>query len=96
MFEDKILTCRDCGAQFTFTASEQQFYADKGFQNEPSRCKPCRDKRKAANGVAPRTTRPMFTVNCADCGRETQVPFEPRQGKPVYCRDCYANHRYNY
>lgn len=96
MFEDKILTCRDCGAQFTFTASEQQFYADKGFQNEPSRCKPCRDKRKAANGVATRPTRPMFTVNCADCGRETQVPFEPRQGKPVYCRDCYSNHRYNF
>ncbi|MEG1192005.1 MAG: zinc-ribbon domain-containing protein, partial [Clostridia bacterium] len=35
MFEDKTLTCRECGAEFVFTASEQQFYADKGFQNEP-------------------------------------------------------------
>lgn len=35
MFEDKILVCKDCGAQFVFTAGEQEFYAEKGFQNEP-------------------------------------------------------------
>ena len=38
MYEDKILTCRECGAEFTFSASEQEFYASKGFQNQPSRC----------------------------------------------------------
>ena len=47
MFEDKTLVCRECGAEFVFTASEQQFYADKGFQNEPGRCPACRAARRA-------------------------------------------------
>lgn len=46
-YTDKTLKCRDCGAEFTFTAGEQQFYAEKGFTNEPVRCKACRDARKA-------------------------------------------------
>ena len=46
MFEDKTLVCRECGAEFVFTASEQQFYAEKGFQNEPGRCPACRDVYK--------------------------------------------------
>ena len=45
--EDKNLTCRDCGAEFTFTVGEQQFYAEKGFTNEPTRCPDCRKARKA-------------------------------------------------
>lgn len=45
--KDKTLTCQDCEAEFTFTAREQEFYAEKGFTNEPKRCKECRDKRKA-------------------------------------------------
>jgi CxxC-x17-CxxC domain-containing protein len=46
-FTDKTLTCRDCGTQFVFTAGEQEFYAEKGFTNEPSRCPSCRSARKA-------------------------------------------------
>ena len=46
--EDKTLVCQDCGKEFIFTAGEQQFYKDKGFDNEPKRCKECREKRKAA------------------------------------------------
>ena len=38
MYEDKTLVCKDCGAEFVFTAGEQEFYAEKGFQNEPTRC----------------------------------------------------------
>ncbi|MBV9787202.1 MAG: zinc-ribbon domain containing protein [Chloroflexi bacterium] len=45
-FADKTLTCRDCGSQFTFTAGEQEFYAQKGFDNEPTRCQNCRQSRK--------------------------------------------------
>ena len=45
--EDKILVCQDCGKEFTFTVGEQEFYKEKGFDNEPKRCKECRDKRKA-------------------------------------------------
>ena len=48
MFEDKTLKCEDCGQDFIFTAGEQEFYAEKGFQNEPKRCKACRDNRKNA------------------------------------------------
>ena len=48
MYEDKTLICKECGAEFVFTAGEQEFYAEKGFTNEPQRCKACRDARKGA------------------------------------------------
>lgn len=92
MFEDKTLTCRECGAEFVFTASEQQFYADKGFQNEPGRCPSCRANRRANNGQN-RADRPMYDVVCDNCGRPTQVPFQPRGDRPVYCRDCFDANR---
>ncbi|MGE4283081.1 MAG: zinc-ribbon domain-containing protein [Clostridia bacterium] len=43
---DKIITCKDCGAEFTFTENEQAFYKEKGFENEPQRCPDCRRARK--------------------------------------------------
>lgn len=92
MYQDETLTCRDCGKEFVFTASEQAFYAEKGFQNKPRRCPGVprcipRSERQC------RPQREMYTAICADCGKETQVPFQPRGDKPVYCRDCFANHR---
>ena len=48
MYEDKTLVCKECGSEFVFTAGEQEFYAERGFQNEPQRCKSCRDARKNA------------------------------------------------
>ena len=45
---DKILTCKDCSKEFTFTEGEQAFYAEKGFANEPKHCPECRKARKAA------------------------------------------------
>jgi CxxC-x17-CxxC domain-containing protein len=105
---DKTLICRDCGNEFIFTAGEQQFYAERGFV-QPSRCPSCRANRRServASGgdfgmsrppsMGMREPRPMFPAICADCGRETMVPFEPRAGRPVYCRDCYQNHRSDY
>lgn len=89
MYEDKTLICKDCGNEFIFTAGEQEFYAEKGFQNEPLRCKDCRIARK--NSI--RGERKMYTINCADCGAEAQVPFEPKNNKPVYCSECYAKHK---
>ena len=91
MYQDETLTCRDCGKEFVFTASEQAFYAEKGFQNKPRRCPECRAAFRAQNGNA-RPQREMYTAICADCGKETQVPFQPRGDKPVYCRDCFAKH----
>ena len=94
MFQDKTLTCRECGNTFVFTASEQQFYADKGFQNEPSRCPACRAARRAAGNTS-REPRQMYDVICDGCGRPTQVPFQPRGDRPVYCRECYEQQKAN-
>ena len=49
-YQDKMLTCADCGTQFAFTANEQAFYAERGFANEPKRCPACRQSRKASRG----------------------------------------------
>lgn len=86
MYEDKTLICKDCGNEFVFTAGEQEFYAEKGFVNEPQRCKDCRQTRKSAG----RPEREMFTAVCASCGKEARVPFQPREDRPVYCSECFA------
>lgn len=91
--EDKILICKDCGTEFTFSAREQQFFAEKGFANQPQRCRDCRQARRS---LAPDRTpghaqnRPSFGAVCAECGVETTVPFRPRGDRPVYCRACYS------
>ena len=92
MYEDKTLVCKDCGAQFVFTAGEQEFYAEKGFQNEPTRCKECRSARKSSR-PAPGAPREMHSAVCAECGAETQVPFLPKDDRPVYCSECFAARR---
>ena len=89
MFEDKTLVCKDCGAEFIFTAGEQEFYAEKGFQNEPVRCKACRTARKSQRGGE----REMFDAICAECGQPTKVPFQPRNDRPVYCSECFQKHK---
>ena len=94
MTQDKTLTCRDCGGQFTFTASEQDFYAEKGFANEPSRCPSCRAAHKASRGAGGGgRSREMFPAVCAQCGKATEVPFQPRSDRPVYCSECYSAQR---
>ena len=45
---DKMLICKDCGSEFAFTDGEQEFYKEKGFENEPQRCLDCRRAKKAA------------------------------------------------
>ena len=89
-FQDKVLTCRDCGQQFTFTAGEQEFYASKGLQNEPGRCPDCRAIRRGSRGGDAPAQRQMFDVICSNCGAQTQVPFQPTSGRPVYCSDCFS------
>lgn len=92
---DQTLVCSDCKAEFVFTASEQEFFQEKGF-SAPRRCKSCRTAAKAARGDgggfggsrAPRE-REMHDVVCASCGTQTRVPFKPTGERPVYCRDCF-------
>ena len=97
-FQDKSIQCADCGATFTFSATEQEFFQSRGFTNEPKRCPTCRAARKDRQGgssnrsggsFGARPVRQMFPAVCSECGKQTEVPFEPRNGKPVYCRDCY-------
>ena len=93
-FADKTLSCRDCGAEFTFTASEQDFYSQKGFTNEPTRCPTCRAQRKAqGQGRRSNGPREMHAAVCSSCGKEALVPFEPRGDKPVYCSECFQSQR---
>lgn len=94
-FQDKTLVCKDCGKEFVFTAGEQEFYAEKGFEHEPVRCHDCRAKRRRTRegGEPQHEHRQMYKVICADCGKETEVPFEPRGDRPVYCRDCFNKRR---
>jgi CxxC-x17-CxxC domain-containing protein len=91
--EDKILTCKDCGGEFIFSLREQQVFAEKGFQNEPQRCRECRQARRGLSpdrSGAGSQSRPSFSAVCAACGVETTVPFRPRGDRPVYCRTCYT------
>jgi CxxC-x17-CxxC domain-containing protein len=90
---DKVLACRDCGQEFVFTESEQQFFAEKGFTNEPSRCLDCRRSRKQSSNMGRGGDRTMYPATCAACGQPTEVPFQPRGDRPVYCRDCFAQNR---
>jgi len=96
-YQDKTLTCNDCGMTFTFSASEQEFFASKGFVNQPGRCPDCRAARKQQRGGGygggGYRQRQMYPAVCAACGKDCQVPFEPRNGRPVYCSDCYSGIR---
>lgn len=93
--EDKTLVCKECGAEFVFSVSEQEFFAEKGFTNEPGRCSDCRRARKDRNSGGFRSNQPreMHDVVCATCGVETQVPFRPSNDRPVYCRDCFNQNK---
>lgn len=93
-YTEKTLTCQDCGQSFTFSAEDQEFFATKGY-SEPKRCPSCRQARKAERGGGGgdggyRQQREMHPAVCAECGKDTEVPFEPTGDRPVYCRDCFS------
>ena len=96
-FHDKVLKCSECGAEFVFTAGEQMFFADKGFKNEPKRCKGCKAKRAegagAGGGGGATQMRSETKTTCSQCGKDTTVPFRPTQGRPVFCRECFQQRR---
>jgi len=103
-YVDKLLTCRECGSNFAFSAGEQTFYASRGLVNNPSRCSGCRDARKT-NGSSfgdgyvhygpfasfgGRTARQMHPATCTQCEQTTEVPFIPKGDRPVFCTECFA------
>jgi CxxC-x17-CxxC domain-containing protein len=95
-FQDKMLKCMDCGADFVFTSGEQSFFHDKQFKNEPRRCKACKTKR-VTFGAAPVRQQGSLRIEtpavCSQCGKQTTVPFKPTQGRPVLCRECFHHRR---
>jgi hypothetical protein len=62
-FVDRELTCVECNKTFVFSAAEQEFFHDKGFNNDPKRCKQCKFKVSSAKGVRVETH-----VKCFECG----------------------------
>ena len=100
-YEDRTLTCQDCGQPFVFSADDQTYHAEKGYTNEPKRCPSCRQTRRnersyggggggGFGGGYDRGPREMHPVVCAECGKDTTVPFLSRGDRPVYCSDCYS------
>ena len=89
MYQDITLACKDCGKDFIFTAGEQEFYAEKGFKNQPQRCKECRIARKNQE----KGEREYFTATCSVCGKEAKLPFRPSSDRPVYCSECYESRK---
>ena len=94
-YTEKSLVCSDCGKSFAFTTGEQEFFATKGFTNEPRRCPPCRSAKKAQSSgndgsYANSGPRQMYPATCGQCNTQTEVPFQPRGDRPVLCRDCYS------
>jgi len=98
-FQDKILKCLDCEAEFVFSAGEQLFFSTKNFHNEPKRCKACKAKRVAvlrmplAAGENFQYLKVQTQATCAGCGKLTTVPFRPSQGRPIFCRECFQRQR---
>ena len=104
-FQDRTLTCLDCNQPFTFTADDQQYHREKGYTNEPKRCPSCRQNRRSSSssynssygsssygssGGYGGSRREMHDAVCAQCGKDTQVPFRPSGDRPVYCSDCFS------
>jgi CxxC-x17-CxxC domain-containing protein len=94
-FQDKSILCCDCGTGFTFTATEQEYYQSRGYTNDPKRCQSCRSIKQSQRlgNDNHNSNRPMFAAICSECGKDTQVPFEPSEGRPVYCSECYSKVR---
>ena len=93
-YHDKVLKCSECGAEFVFTAGEQMFFADKGFKNEPKRCKACKAKRAQSPGQVPTaSSEPKPKRPARSAGRKLRSPSSPTQGRPVYCRECFQQRR---
>jgi CxxC-x17-CxxC domain-containing protein len=100
-YQDRTLKCVECGSDFIFSADGQEYHASKGFMNDPKRCTTCRERRRAergggggfSGGYGSRPPRQMYPVVCAQCGKETEVPFQPTGDRPVYCSDCFNRDR---
>ena len=92
---DLPIKCIDCNQDFLWTIGEQAFYRDKGLENPPKRCKPCKKAKTRRLDLIEKAKltgkRHVMEIRaeCARCKQATTIPFYPSQGKPVYCRSCF-------
>jgi len=95
-YEDRTLTCTECGSEFTFSVDDQEFHAGRGYE-DPKRCPTCRQARRDRGGHGGGGgyggPRQMYDAVCASCGSACQVPFRPSQDRPVYCSDCFSKQK---
>lgn len=91
-FQNQTITCKDCGREFVWTAEEQEFYQQKGF-NAPLRCKDCRAKARAQFNNNQGGERQLYEITCSECGKKDTVPFQPRGDRPVLCREHFQKKR---
>ena len=105
VFQDRMLNCVECGNSFVFSVDDQQYHAEKGYANEPKRCVDCRRARRSSfnrggggggfggggGGFGGGGSRQTYAINCAQCGKEDEVPFRPTGTRPVYCYDCFRS-----
>lgn len=100
---DQTISCRDCKTEFVFTAGERDQFASQGRHHAPSRCATCREARQRVRadrpnngtsfGVNGRRDPIRFPIVCVECGKNSHVPFQPRDLTRVYCSDCHAAQR---
>jgi RecJ-like exonuclease len=83
-FQDKVLKCKECGKEFTWTAGEQQFFADKGFNNKPTRCKDCRKLNRQ------KVEAEYFKIVCSNCKQVGEALFKPSDpSAEIFCKKCF-------
>lgn len=102
---DQTVECRECGKEFAWTVADQEEASSRGHHHTPSRCAECRTARRQRRGDAAhapshdgpggmgRQRREMHSAICAECGAQAQVPFVPRNDRPVYCSNCFEKVR---
>lgn len=86
-YQDQTLTCRDCSKTFVFTAGAQEFFAQKGYTNAPTRCKDCRLIKKQATET--NATKQLYKISCKSCGKQGEMATEPRKPHDVMCSECF-------
>ncbi len=85
---DVDITCVQCKEVFNFSQLEQEKFYQRNMMT-PQRCPKCRSKKAATNENAP--TR--FEIVCDNCGKHDQVPFQPKVGRSIMCKDCFQASR---
>ena len=81
---DIEIPCVQCKETFVFTEKEQQVFYQRNMPS-PQRCSKCRSKKAAAGA----TTSSKYEIVCDNCGKHDQVPFQPKVGRTILCRECH-------